>query len=98
MSILIKGVDMPIDGKEIHLRIDSHGEVYVYNTYPTMIGNAVDVPAPHGRLIDADALYTELCGRLDEMTDIGIPADASFMWALFNHCLNNALTILEAEE
>ena len=56
MSIFIKGVDMPINGKEIHLRIDSHGEVYVYNTYPTMIGDAVEVPTPHGRLIDADAL------------------------------------------
>ena len=56
MSLLIEGMDMPIDGKEIHLRIDSHGEVYVYNTYPTMICKAVEVPTPHGRLIDVEKI------------------------------------------
>jgi len=54
MSILIKGMELPED-KEIFLRIDEKGEVYVYGSYPTELHKAVPVQ-PHGRLIDAGAL------------------------------------------
>ena len=54
MSILIEGMELP-KGKEVFLRIDEKGEVYVYGSYPTELHKAVPVP-PHGRCIDADAL------------------------------------------
>lgn len=57
MSILILGMEMPKD-REINLRIDEKGEVYVYGSYPTELHKAVPVP-PHGRLIDADAVQDE---------------------------------------
>lgn len=50
MSILVEGMKMPQD-KEIYLRIDEKGEVYVYGSYPTELHKAVSVP-PHGRLFD----------------------------------------------
>lgn len=58
MSILIKGIEMPKD-REIYLRIDEKGKVYVCGSYPTELYKAVPVP-PHGRLIDADALIYAL--------------------------------------
>ena len=76
MSVLIKGLDMPVDGKEIHLRIDSHGEVYVYNTYPTMIGKAVEVSTPHGRLIEELIAYDKISeqegGNFVDMDLVGL--------------------------
>lgn len=62
MSILILGMEMPKD-REINLRIDEKGEVYVYGSYPTELHKAVPVP-PHGRLIDADALEQDAQKRL----------------------------------
>ena len=52
MSILIEGMEMPVD-KEVFLRIDEKGEVYVYGSYPTELHKAVHVP-PHGDLIDRE--------------------------------------------
>ena len=54
MGLYITDMEMPKD-KEVFLRIDEKGEVYVYGSYPTKLHKAVPVPA-HGRLIDADAL------------------------------------------
>lgn len=51
-------MDMPKD-REVVLRIDPKGEVYVYGSYPTALHKAVSVP-PHGRLIDADALIADV--------------------------------------
>ena len=110
MSILIKGVNMPIDGKEIYLRIDSHGEVYVYNAYPTMIGKAVEVPTSHGRLIDADAFAKTLKDisirqRYDKLTfDKSLTVDdvldsvIAEMNASGLDGSKNAPTVIEAEE
>ena len=52
MSILIEGMELP-KGKEVFLRIDEKGEVYVYGSYPTKLHKAVPVP-PHGVLIDRE--------------------------------------------
>ena len=53
-DILIRGMELPED-KEICLRIDEKGEVYVYGSYPTELHKAIPVP-PHGRLGDLDRL------------------------------------------
>lgn len=53
MSLLIKGMDMPVEGL-VTVNIHSDGTVYVHGAYPTELHEAVSVPTPHGRLIDAD--------------------------------------------
>ena len=45
------------------------------------------------RLIDADALYRDICDSMNEMTEIGIAVDAEWMWAKLNDALENAPTI-----
>lgn len=63
MSILIKGIDMPKDIDELRLIINGTSIAIE----PT---KAIQIPTPHGRLIDADALFeamviiASLIGRL----------------------------------
>ena len=56
MSVLIRGMEMPKIGESVTIYPD--GRVVRYDTYSggTIRGKAIPVP-PHGRLIDADALY-----------------------------------------
>ena len=91
MSILILGMEMPKD-REINLRIDEKGEVYVYGSYPTELHKAVPV-LPHGRLIDADALIKSLSLDEDDAEN-----GASLLMAIFLEVLKAAPTIIEAEE
>lgn len=88
MSILINGMKMPKD-REIYLRIDEKGEVYVYGSYPTELYKAVPVP-PHGRLIDADELETDLKRQCKEVfrTDAVSPDD---YWITRNQAYNENL-------
>lgn len=58
MSLLIDGLEMSKD-RDIYLRIDEKGEVYVYGSYPTELYKAVPVPE-HGRLGDLDKLENGL--------------------------------------
>ncbi len=57
-DILIRGMEIPTN-RDVTIRIDPNGEVYVYGTYPTMLLRAVTLPEGYGRLIDADALRKE---------------------------------------
>lgn len=60
MSILIKGVEMPTDGELLCINIHPDGKVCInLDLECEKVGEAVPVP-PHGRLIDADALYREI--------------------------------------
>jgi len=55
MSIFIKGLNVP-NKYPIKVIINPTGEAFIdYGPYFETL-EAVDVPAPHGRLIDADAL------------------------------------------
>ena len=45
------------------------------------------------RLIDADALYKDICDSINEMTRIGITVDGDYLWAKINDALENASTI-----
>lgn len=61
MSILIKGIDMPKECKGIELVfIPKDGDI-IYNSESMSIGaeQIVEIPTPHGRLIDAD-LFKEI--------------------------------------
>lgn len=79
MSILIKGMETPQEGKWKTVCIYSDGTCEVPNWQGdcTLIegAKAVEVP-PHGDLIDRDALWVEvnkICDRHDEgeITDLG---------------------------
>lgn len=106
MSILIKGVDMPTyEQGDFVLRVRLDGRVdkdYSGNTVAT----AVPVP-PHGRLIDADALMHEFEKAQRTMEQHGQEYSCSFMssgqelsteWYCVEDMLENAPTVLEAEE
>lgn len=54
-DIVIRGIEIPTN-RDVTIRIDPNGEVYVYDTYPTLLLRAITLPKGHGRLIDADAL------------------------------------------
>ena len=61
MSILIKGMEMPTEEYgSMTITIYPNGSVMEYiGDIGRSLGYAVPVP-PHGRLIDADALYREI--------------------------------------
>lgn len=61
------------------------------------IGEAVEIPK-HGRLIDADAFFEDICNDLNAMTKIGIAVNGDWLWAKLEDALEHALTIIEAEE
>lgn len=55
MSLILKGIDLPNSG-QIELIIRPHGKVVVKTRGIGMV-EAFQIPTPHGRLIDADALF-----------------------------------------
>lgn len=90
MSIVIKGMDMPKSGEKIII-LTSSG--YVEDVSGQVIHGveAVEVKAPHGRLIDAGELSVDLCCYSDY--DGG-----STEYGYSYEMLDNAPTIIEAEE
>lgn len=57
-----------------------------------------DVFTPHGRLVDIDALMDDICTSLNEMTKIGIAVDVEWLWGKLNDAIDNAPTVIEAED
>lgn len=89
MSILIKGIDMPKEGEHIVALIKSNGKCSYWKQdteygicEPMQTVEAIQIPTPHGRLIDRDDIYI---GRWDIDSDLA-------------EQIQNAPTILEAEE
>ena len=88
MSVLIKGMEMPKNGDEL-LSIDiwPSGKVSInLDSMCKEVGTAVEVPTPHGRLIDADLIYQETM-RYSERTR-----------KMVMDMVNALPTIIEAEE
>lgn len=89
MSILIKGIDMPKEGEHIVALIKSNGKCSYWEQdteygicEPMQTVEAIQIPTPHGKLIDGDDIYI---GRWDIDSDLA-------------EQIQNAPTILEAEE
>ena len=61
------------------------------------IRKGILLPQGHGRLVDADAVYKDICDSIEEMTNIGIAVDGQYLWEKLNDALFNAPTIIEAE-
>lgn len=91
MSLIIKGVDMPKSGEiTITFASDENGKntialILDSNGNPIEHKGVVEVPTPHGRLIDADEI--EKC--VHEWYDVGE--------YVFADTIRNADTIIEAE-
>ena len=92
MSILIKGMDMPKNGDyTFHFASDENGENTIVlirnNLTGTIVANegVIEIPTPHGRLIDADALEYKLGASDEDIYVRGVLEE-------------DAPTILEAEE
>ena len=115
MSILIRGMEMPTGERPVHIEIHRDGTViqWKFNESDEIIGTAVDVPTPHGKLIDVDALVEDLerqCKevfRIDAVSpdDYWITRNKAYNEALwktwvesFGKYLNTRPTIIEAEE
>lgn len=45
------------------------------------------------KVIDADALMTDICDSIDKMTEVGIPVDGEWLWKKLNHAIKHAPTI-----
>lgn len=95
MSILIKGVEMPKGHKASVLTllpdgrcIDEWGDVF----------EAVGVPTPHGRLIDADVL-AERCGKQAvDAWNRQTGTTWGYAYVEFENDVEDAPTIIEAED
>ena len=86
MSILIKGIDMPKDIDELRLIINGMSIAIE----PTKV---IQIPTPHGRLIDADVLQR----KKNKKNFDGIISDMALFY--LNYYLEEkGQTILEAEE
>lgn len=90
MSILIKGMDMPKEGEYIPMRIYGNGHIWVNGAYK---GVAIQIPTPHGRIIDIDKVKDKL---RDQIPCCGL--DMTYNNSNAFDTMDNAPTILEAEE
>ena len=93
MSLILRGIDMPKEGEHIVAVIKSNGKCSYWkqdtkygNCEPMQTVEAIQIPTPHGRLIDEDAL-------IDDLIEQKIPFNARI-----NESIIITPTILEAEE
>ena len=102
MSILIKGIDMPKECEGIELVFIPKDEDIIYNRSESMSIGAdriIEIPTPHGRLIDADKLKMECYHTMEELaesTTMNISAEALSLLCGFT-MIGEAPTILEEE-
>jgi len=94
MAILIEGMEMPKEDEEIIIRIDSFGTVMTEYALPIVGVKAVPVQ-PHGRLIDADALYSYI---KDEQRKCNYPCDGWSECQVALGFVNSAPTVISASE
>lgn len=106
MSILIKGIKMPKTCGECRFSVDGWCYAFASNDdQPGYIKSyekakwcpLIKVP-PHGRLIDADAFFKDVCNSIENMTKLGVGVDADFLWAKLNDALDNAPTVIPADK
>lgn len=96
MSILIKGIDLPKSDEYIPMRIYGNGHIWVNGAYK---GVAIQVPTPHGRLIDGDELRATLRRWTeDEWNQKASPVSWAYAYEDLIDLIDDAPTILEAEE
>lgn len=109
MDILIKGMDLPKNGVyTFHFASDENGEntnaLIINNLTGTIVANegVLEIPTPHGRLIDANKLEAMMYHEAFEI-DSDMQKWDSGCWIrykVFENCMNRLLpdTILGTEE
>ena len=105
MSILIKGMEMPKNRPEhTYMMVFPSGEVWEVRYDDNRImkyGTAIEIPTPHGRLIDADAFTKDECNYCDGACE-ALPCDClnckSDCRCDFMKDIADAPTIIPAEE
>lgn len=98
MSVLIKGMEMPKESA-VTITVYSDG-VVIRDLYEEHNYEAVEVPTPHGRLIDADELHEKMYHEAFEV-DSDMQKWEGGCWIrykVFENCKNQTPTIIEAEE
>ena len=88
MGVYIKGMEMPHEGY-CNIRLYPNGKVSVSYFSEKFVDEAVEVKAPHGRLIDADAAM-----RSEQPSNV---TDEQWAQTTLARCIINAPTIIEAE-
>lgn len=88
MSIILEGIDMPKDGDRIYLLIEGDKCFNALDPIQTL-AEAIQIPTPHGRLIDVDELLSHL--SKDPLFDLVERYGVSGV-------IESRPTILEAEE
>lgn len=89
MSIILKGIDMPKCSNEDIMVVIRRDKAEVWQTgYKERTVEAIQIPTPHGRLIDGDEFKSWVDDWYD-CTDIGNIVES---W------IDERPTILEAEE
>ena len=107
MSIILKGIDLPKEGEHIVALIKSNGKCSYWKQdteygicEPMQTVEAIQIPTPHGDLIDRDIVRDECyktMGELIQSTTINISAEALSLLCGFT-IINNAPTIIESED
>jgi hypothetical protein len=94
VSVLIKGIELP--EKVQVLELHSDGKVFTRKGY--LVGEAVELPEKHGRLIDADA--DSLRNKLKIINEAEHQIYGRASWGFTAKCIHafdDAPTVIETE-
>ena len=104
MSVLIKGMEMPALCQECDLYIEGACYAKGYRDYRSIMDMSkpddcplIEVPTPHGRLIDADALIADLV-KYQNMLDPESRENARVLLVKSYLTLARGEAIIEAED
>ena len=104
MSVLIKGMEMPALCQECDLYIEGACYAKGYRDYRSIMDMSkpddcplIEVPTPHGRLIDADALIADLV-KYQNMLDPESRENARVLSVKSYLTLARGEAIIEAED
>lgn len=97
MSMILKGIDLPSDGEDVTIEINSSGYVRAYSTVPMVYDHdiqVIQIPKEHGSLIDRDEIYRAFSRCAENEADDG----KIRVYAQLMRLILQAPTILESEE
>ena len=103
MSVLIKGMEMPALCQECDLYIEGACYAKGYRDYRSIMDMSkpddcplIEVPTPHGRLIDADAFVEDLTNSADKVWNLLSPVTQQVIRRVCDD-IKKYPTIIEAE-
>ncbi len=92
MSFIVKGIDLPEDAGSLDLVVYDKKGNYLTD-YEILLTEAIQIPTPHGRIVDIDKVKDEL---RDQIPYCGL--DMTYSNSNAFDTMDNAPTILEAED